>query len=77
MMSRYNIALTDTDRVRALLSQLAEELLSKERVITDIVMKIRTRLNRLDEISMRPGHMTDSEYIKALIQSEKTSMKSG
>ena len=51
--------------------KMEEELIEMEQAVLQNMSQAKQSLQRLQEIALRPGHLTDVEYIDLMIESEK------
>uniref|UniRef100_A0A914W147 Fibronectin type-III domain-containing protein n=1 Tax=Plectus sambesii TaxID=2011161 RepID=A0A914W147_9BILA len=77
IMRKYEIAVNEVNKMDKLVARMTDEFIAMEQQLCNTVAEIRKLLNKLDEISLRPGLLTDAEYIKMMIEAEMTEMRDG
>ena len=77
LKAKYESALTDKGEVEAVMKKMQDELKEMDMEVFKKIEQARQSLQRLQEIALRPCHLTEVEYIDMLIESEKQEARPG
>ena len=69
--ARYDLAITRKGEVEAVMTKMKTELKEMDRAILLKKRQAKQSLQHSEEISLRPDHLTEVEYIDVLIESEE------
>ena len=77
LKAKYESAMTDKGEVEAVMKKMKMELKDMDRAVLMKIQQAKRSLQRLEEIALRPGHLTEVEYIDILIESEQREARPG
>ena len=69
--AKYDSAMISKKQVEAVIKKMEEELIEMDQAVLQNKIQAKKSLQRLQEIALRPRHLTDVEYIDVMIESEK------
>ena len=72
---RYESAWSNKEQVEVVITNMEEELDNMSTAVLGAMNEARQSIERLQEIALRPNHLTEVEYIDILIESEKREAK--
>ena len=77
LKAKYDSAMTIKDEVETVMMKMEKELEEVHRAVLQIIQQASQSLQCLQEIAIRPNHLTEVEYIDILIESEKQEARPG
>ena len=77
LKARYIEAKVNVRRISDLIDQIENELSQKQDEVMELVREARRCKERLNEIALKPGKLTEVDYIELLIITEKSDKKDG
>ena len=69
--AKYDSAMTRRGRVETMLRKMEKELEEIHKAVLQNIKQAKQNLQRLQEVALRPSHLTMVEYIDMIIESEK------
>lgn len=77
LKKKYENALGGASKQKSTIQAIKDEFNHLSRKVGNMVERMRTSINRLSEIALKPNPLSDVQYIDLLIESEKQEMKPG
>ena len=77
LKAKYDSAMSDKDQVETVMKKMMTELEDMDRAVLMKIEQARETLQRLEEIALRPSHLTEVDYIDILIESEQQEARPG
>ncbi len=77
LKARYDTATQGKSTAEAMIFNMKKELKQVEGIVLSMVSQVRSSLDRLDEIALKPNPLTEVDYIDLLIEGEKQAAKPG
>ena len=77
LKAKYDSAMSDKDQVENVMMIMKKELKEMDHAVLQKIREAKQCLQRLQEIALKPGHLTEVGYIDLLIESEKREVRSG
>ena len=75
LKKRYESALSNKEQVEGVIVEMKKELDAMNMAVLRKIDQARTSIERLQQIALKPNHLTEVEYIDILIESEKREAK--
>ena len=75
LKKRFESAMSNKEQVEDVIIEMKKELDKMNMAVLRKIDQVRTSIERLQEIALRPNHLTEVEYIDILIESEKLEAK--
>uniref|UniRef100_A0A914XCK6 AIG1-type G domain-containing protein n=1 Tax=Plectus sambesii TaxID=2011161 RepID=A0A914XCK6_9BILA len=77
LMERHGIAVTKRTKSIDIMRQLASQFVTREKELSETLCKIRQVNSEIDQLAMRPGRMTEADYLRMQMQTERANMEPG
>jgi hypothetical protein len=76
-MKYHGIKVTKKTKSIDIMRQLAEQFVNKEKELSNTVRQIRLIKSEIDQLAMRPGGMTEADFLRMQMQTERANMELG
>lgn len=77
LLQPHGIIVTKKTKSIDIMRQLAEQFVGMEVELSKTLRSIRQVNNEIDQLAMRPGRMTEADYLRMQMQTERTNMELG